>query len=277
MKLSELLRSPSAPDHDAWFRAIAHALLHATLWVGEQPHAIVELEFYFADPQGEHRDPFAHGHALQLGCATWYLHRQGKSYRGGTYKGIDLTFGPPHAHGGILIRSLRDPSGKLVCGSSLCVDHLLAQTGHADVAALDRAIAGRTIDDAANPLRLSTTMPEPALTIHSTARVGLTLKRVDEHPTMVDYIARRDRFLSAPGELAKGRTQLAIAMHEDGLASASIAASIGSPKRSIDGWIAAYDEGRTWPDTRPLWGKAIESLDLCRLLGALAERRTIPA
>lgn len=266
----ELLQGPGALDHAAWFAALADALLHARLWIGEQPHAIIELEFYYFDTAGEHADPFAHCDALQRGCATWYLHRQGKSYRGGTYKGIDLTFGPAHAYGGILIRSLRDASGRVICGSSLCVDHLLAQTGHASVAALAEALGERTIDDPDNPLRLSEGEGGATRAIYSSARVGLTLKRVDAHPTMVDYVARRQRFVSDPAAIGKGRTQLVIALHQDGYDAAAIAALTGSPKRTITSWIAAYDEGRTWPDTRPLWGKAIESLDLCRLLGALA-------
>jgi hypothetical protein len=72
---------------------------------------------------------------------------------------------------------LRDASGRVICGSSLCVEHLLAQTGHASVAALDRALGERTVDNPANPLHLSASPREVELVIDSSARVGLTDRR----------------------------------------------------------------------------------------------------
>ncbi|MFV8750744.1 hypothetical protein ACNOYE_09355 [Nannocystaceae bacterium ST9] len=264
-----LLAAPQANDLPAWFTAIAEVLLlRSTLWVGETPHALVEIEFYLS---GEgHEDPFIHGDPIQRGCATWYFHRAGTSYRGGTYKGLDITFGPADAFGGILIRSLRTPEGALICGSSLCVDHLLARSGHADVASLDAAIAGRSIDADASPLRLSPATHDATLELWTTARVGLTLKRAATHPSMIDYVIRPYRYLTAPAEIGKGRAQLVIALHERGLAPAEIAALARSPMRTIEGWLAAYAEGQTWDSTSALWGASLDSLDLCRLHGALA-------
>ncbi len=275
--LVDLLAAPPAGRDPwlAWFTAIADAALGSTLWVGEAPHTLCEIEFYFSGSVGSvgsvgseiHEDPFVHGDPLQLGTATWYFHRSGSSYRGGTYKGLDISFGPAHAFGGILVRSLRTPEGTLVCGSSLCVDALLARTGHADVASLAGAVAGQTIDSPASPLRLSWSGPAPK--IWTSARVGLTLKRAAAHPSMVDYVVRPYRFLTAPGEIAKGRVQLVIALHRQGLAVGEIAELARSPKRTIESWLAAYAEGQAWDSTRALWGASLDSLDLCRLHGAL--------
>ncbi len=38
-------------------------------------------------------DPFSHCDAMQQTCAQWYFHKTGGKYRGGTYKGLDVTFG----------------------------------------------------------------------------------------------------------------------------------------------------------------------------------------
>lgn len=40
-------------------------------------------------------------------AGKWYFHRFGKTYKVGTYKGMDLTFGKgDKAYGGILIRAI---------------------------------------------------------------------------------------------------------------------------------------------------------------------------
>lgn len=276
--LVHVLRGPAtypfdhATDHATWFRTIANALVRGTLWVGERPHTLVEIEFYYSHPESDHVDPYVHGDPIQRGCATWYLHRQGTSYRGGSYKGIDLTFGPSDALGGILIRSLRTPEGELVCGSSLCVDHLLAQTGHASVDALARALGERSIEDPSSPLRIETSDDAAPLELWATARVGLTLKRLATHPTMLDYLARPYRATTVTRELTKGRVQLVVALHGEGHCASAIAERVGSPKPTVERWLAAYEEGRAWTRERAsaLAGKSLDSLDLCRLLGALA-------
>jgi len=38
-------------------------------------------------------DPFTHKDPLQQTCGQWYFHKIGAQYKGGTYKGLDLTFG----------------------------------------------------------------------------------------------------------------------------------------------------------------------------------------
>src|SRR5262245_43010040 len=126
---------------DEWFTRIANRLLNGSrLIVGSVAHRIVEIEFYYHGDQ--HLDPFAHRDSLQLQLGRWYFHRTRGTYRSGTFKGLDLTFGDGKAFGGVLIRSLETPDGTLIDGPSLCVDHLLDRAGCESVAALDSAIKG---------------------------------------------------------------------------------------------------------------------------------------
>ena len=261
--LAALLASPPLGDSTSrWFERITEALLTETvLDVEGEAHELCEIEFYL---HGEgHRDPFTHNDEHQRSSGRWYFHRVGESYRGGTYKGLDLTFGPPDAFGGILIRSLRTATGELINGSSLCVDHLLARTGEANVASLAAAAAGPN-----SRLRLRA-VAKRSQTIFITARVGLSLKRVVEHPRMPDYIVRPYRALTRPRGIKKGRVHLVIARHQAGDAPEQIVALTGTPKRTVAEYIAAYERGRALDSATSLHGRSLGTSDLCVLHGAL--------
>ena len=158
--------------------AIARALIRdVELVVAGRALRVEEAEAYYFGPGL--RDPFAHRHPAQARAGRWYFHRAGRSYRGGSFKGLDLTFGPPGAFGGVLIRTLSDDAG-WTCGPSLCVDRLLALAGRGSIAELDE---GRDALDPSAILSLRAAPREVALL--RTARVGLTLKRCvagDERP-----------------------------------------------------------------------------------------------
>ena len=69
-------------------------------------YRISEIEFYFND-SNVHPDTFTHGDEMQKQIGQWYFHRFGKTYKSGTYKGMDLSFGKgDQAYGGILIRAI---------------------------------------------------------------------------------------------------------------------------------------------------------------------------
>src|SRR5687768_13664992 len=106
--LSEPAGSGPVTDPAEWFDRIARRLLGGSrLMVGGVPHRLTEIEFYY-HAEG-HRDPFAHCQPVQLFLGRWYFHRSGGTYRGGSFKGVDLTFAGPEAYGGILIRGMEAP------------------------------------------------------------------------------------------------------------------------------------------------------------------------
>lgn len=223
---------------DAWFEEIARRLLWgACLDTPAERFFIREVEFYLHGPG--HEDPFAHQHPKQLEVGTWYFHRAGQShgsYRGGSFKGLDITFGEG-AFGGILIRTLDTPGG-VINGSSLCVDALLEACACRTVAELDAAVAGREIDDRESPLRVWFCAPND-FTLYRSARVGLTLKRAAEHPTMPDFIERPYRFMVAPWEIKKGRDLLARSLFREGHGVEEIAALLGSGEAAVRRWVGA--------------------------------------
>lgn len=185
----DLFHPPASTTDEAWFSALADLLLNrCDLLVGGAPHRIVELEVYYHSDA--HPDPFIHGDALQKTCGRWYFHRNSGEYRGGSFKGLDLSFGPEGLVGGLLIRTLAAPDGAVINGCSLCVDHLLAQTGYAHVRDLDAALGERLVWEDGGPLQLVLAQPPREAPILATARVGLTLKRAHQLKRMPAYLMR---------------------------------------------------------------------------------------
>lgn len=264
--LTHVREDPRGYDED--IRALAQALLgEHELVVNARAHRIVEIEAYYFGEQ--HRDPFAHRDPRQLEPGRWYLHRTGGTLRGGSFKGIDLTFGRPGTYGGILLRSVRTDTGSLVSGPSLLVDHLVTVCALEHHAALDAHFAGL---GALDPTSLVHLRPAPARgdPIVRTARVGLTLKRWTggaPNASMPEYVGRPDRFLTDPRAIKKGRTQTIVALHEAGVAVDAIVARTGSPRRAIERVLAAYREGAEEP-LESFARRELDALGLACLLGA---------
>ncbi len=269
--LPELLQvEPGDGPPAAHFARVAAQLLGGTvLDIAGEPHRVREVEFYLYSDR--HPDPYVHRAPLQLTSARWYFHREGRGYRGGSFKGVDLTFGPPAVYGGALVRSLSCPDGTVINGSSLCVDYLLARSGARSVAALDAALGEHTAF-APGPIHLRAEPRTVAPAIWATARVGLSFQRLDRFPEMLDYFHRRYRFLDAPREIKKGKPQVVVAMHEAGLTAAEISAHTGTPQPVISAWLQAYDRGRADPAWQRTLERSLGSEQLCAVLGALARR-----
>jgi hypothetical protein len=270
-----LLLEPASPPDDAalaaWFDAIATRLLTGTrLLVSREPHRFTEVEVYYHGPG--HLDPFTHRDPIQVGTGLWYFHRTAGVYRGGSFKGFDLTFGGKDAFGGILIRGLEPEGGVLIDGPSLCVDHLIARTGAGDVATLDRAIAGRPAWDPANPLALAwldEPVPRPIL---KAARVGLSLKRMKKNEAGPRFLLRRYRHLSEPRRISKGKLHMALALHADGAGLMEIRERTGCTNAALLRYLADYEEGRKEAGFDAYFGIDLGPKELARLHGLWREK-----
>lgn len=220
------------------FLELARTVLGATLRAGDLGFRPLEVELYLHSAQ--HPDPYAHQHPSQAAAGRWYFHRQGSSYRGGTYKGLDLSFGASGALGGILIRALQG-SEKRVSGPCRCVETLLGASGHSRVADLDGELAGLLEP---GPLQLE--LGPPAAEVIATARVGLGFARASRHPTMRDFFGRPYRFLT-DARIPEGRTATIVALHEAGHAPSWIADRTGAQLRTVEARLSAYAAGQDGP------------------------------
>lgn len=249
-----------------WFQQIADLLLNnTTLNIAGQAHRLLEIEFYYNGPK--HPDPFAHGDPIQKTQLRWYFHRDEGSYRGGSFKGLDISFGSTNAFGGILIRTIEKPDGSLVNGCSLCVDHILATTNSQNVAQLDAQLGSANISDSSKALHLLLDPSVEQRTVLTTARVGLTLKRAYKHKDMPEFIMKPYRFQTRPRDIKKGRIHTVIALHKAGRNLDAIHAESKSPKRSIQGYLENYEAGTQLEKFEPFYGKTLKTADLCQLHG----------
>jgi 3-methyladenine DNA glycosylase Mpg len=252
--------------HAAWFDAVARRLLcGCRLMVGSEPHRFTEIEFYYHG--GPHLDLFTHRDPIQKETGQWYFHRTAGVYRGGSFKGHDLTFGGPGAFGGVLIRGIEQDDGPLIDGPSLCVDHLLARTEAPTVATLDEAIEGRPCWDADNPMRLIWLEEMKELPIVKTARVGLSLKKLKKSESPPRFITRPYRYLSEPRRISKGKQHMVLALYAQGKSAAEIRELTGCTKGAMERYIADFEEGKKEESFDGYFGIDLGPKELSRLHG----------
>jgi hypothetical protein len=269
--LRALVPPPGADEgeYQPAFQQIAELLLDRVIWhVGGREHRLTEVEFYFAGPG--HQDPFTHGDPIQRTMGRWYFHRQGGTYRGGTYKGLDVTFGREDAFGGILLRGAvpLDAPEEMVEGPSSLVDHVLRLTGHASVAALAGSFDLRVDAPEEGGGSLHLTIGDPrGLAICECARVGLSLKKGADAARR-RYLAAPYRFLSEPARTKKGRPYLVVGLHRQGLGAGEIAARAGMSAAQVGAYVAAYERGKGRDPEQ--YRRDLSPEELCELLGAVS-------
>ncbi|TKC94601.1 hypothetical protein [Polyangium fumosum] len=269
--LASALPGPGVPDElhvDAFRRAADVLLHHATLFIAGSPHRLTEVEFYWHGPG--HEDPFAHRDPSQVDSGIWYFHRQGGTYKGGTYKGVDIAMGRrPDTYVGILLRSIVDlTSGTWIEGSCKCVDHVLSRTGKESVAALAGSFDGSIDPREGSPLFLAhEDPPGGAAEVFDSPRVGLTLKK-GATPERRAFLGRPYRFTTEPAQTAKGRPHFVIRLHQKGWSNKAIAKRLGVGAVFVGRCVAAYEAGKG-RDPEEYRGD-LSVGQLCEVWGALA-------
>lgn len=107
-----------------FYSTVQQILNERSLIINGTHNYICEIEMYWYDEK-YHPDLYAHRHGDQNIYGGLYFHKLGKSYRGGNYKGLDLTLGTNNTYYGILIRSIINEKGELITGPSKVVDYIL--------------------------------------------------------------------------------------------------------------------------------------------------------
>jgi len=270
-----LLTPPSGlvdgPHLDQWLTTIAERLLNGChLLANGHKHRLVEIEMYYHAPV--HPDPFAHKDPVQLHLGRWYFHRTRGTYRGGSFKGVDLAFGGDGVFAGALIRSMVRDDGTLIDGPSLCVDHLLTCTEMKTVAALDTEIANRVAWNQTSPLTLVASTPRTQPLVRS-ARVGLSLKRTGAGTVPSSYFLRPYRFLTEPRAVSKGKAHVVLAMALSGATVDEIHQRTGCPRKSIERYLNDLELGKQGNSFSEYAEKDLSTSDLCRMHGIWHQMR----
>lgn len=107
---------------------LANYLLFEThLSVNGNNYRMIEIEFYICNDN--HKDIFTHCHKDQKKMLTWYFHQMSNkdhSYKGGTFKGLDITCGFDNGYAGVLIRSImNETTNQVIEGPCKVVNEFL--------------------------------------------------------------------------------------------------------------------------------------------------------
>lgn len=223
---------------DEKFELFATYLLNrCVMYIGTQKYFLEEVEFYYH--ANLHKDEYVHKNSDQKTNRKWYFHKYSNgSYKSGTYKGLDLTFGSTTAFGGILIRAIENATThEYIIGPCNVVNHILTKLDKPDVTSLVSSLIDTDAFFDGNPFNLK--IEENAnCRIFKGPRVGLS----DKYP---QYMFKTYRFLKHPNVTLKYKDTLIAVLHEDGLSSNEIQNLTGITKTFITKSIGTYEHGKT--------------------------------
>ena len=184
---TELKLAPAAINP---FLSQAKDLFHNHgLSIAGEIYEFTELEFYWY--AAAHPDPYVHCHPEQQARGKWYFHRPthtSPTYKGGTFKGLDLTWGDSTTYFGVLIRSIYHPRTGAISGPCNVVDHILKSYQVDSIATLVGEHGPLSVHANERKLCLVPAKSDPSLPMYLGPRVGLSTKDIN-------YQAKEYRFV----------------------------------------------------------------------------------
>jgi hypothetical protein len=301
---SSYLSGPVSAYSTAFDTIAREMLLNMELHANGHVLRVLEIEFYWraeepagaAVPEGGHHvDLFAHACPTQHNnYGRWYWHRQGTKpdamYKGGNYKGLDVTIGPRGGtgHGGILIRTVqRVEDGAIIEGSCLVAEEVLrmhAAKGAASSPSIVDVVAkwNGNLCAFTNPTlffaRAKHKLPSPPAgspVVVRSPRVGLTLKQSGESRPRFIMLPYRYCRTDVPGFVNKKMKQhiLLSAYEELGggeEAKKTLQKLCGATPAYIEQHVAAYEAGKKLAKgmEKFVGAKAVTAIDMSEMYGA---------
>lgn len=209
-------------------KEICFTLLNCSLVLNNIKLKIKEVEYYYTSPT--HPDPYPHQTEEQLQNNTFYLHKTGKNYREGTYRGIDITCGNGKNYGGILIRSLQKDNGEIICGPCCCVDELIRIVKLTTAKEFSNHL-GKNIFDTTKLHLISNDKINKD--IGSSIRVGLNLNKKVEVKIQLEYLMKNYRYFDDAVKLSKGKTQSILQLIKENKSEKEITSKYGRKVKTV--------------------------------------------
>jgi len=231
-------------EFETEFYSIADILLnHAILDLNGKKYRLAEVEAYLKDDA--HYDTFTHCDEQQLKPGEWYFHKVGKGYKGGSYKGLDVTFSK-RGYSGMLIRAIMEVgTNKYIEGPSLVVDQILRETGASDIESLTKKdnFNWNVLEKSLCYLKVDEEKNLEQRPIVQSPRVGLVL-RTDNHSK---FLMKPYRFLTYPLLCKKGKQHLVLELYYLGKTKEEITKITGGTNASVTGYLQSYDASKAKP------------------------------
>lgn len=221
------------------FKIMAEEILNKfELYIKDKIYNIEEIEIYFRS--SEHDDVYVHCSDNQLTKGEWYFHKfKSGAYKGGTYKGLDMTFGDENKkeYGGILIRSISSDDD-FITGPSNVVTHIMSKIGKDSVSDTVKSLDTMEINNKKNPFHIKYDISkEKTKTVFSGPRVGLSFRSLEY--TFIEY-----RFLTNPHKIPKYRSTIITKLHKDKLDPANICLMTKIKEDTIKKYIDEFELGK---------------------------------
>ncbi|KAI9240567.1 MAG: hypothetical protein BYD32DRAFT_408168 [Podila humilis] len=260
----------TAAEFHGHFDKIAMYLMNSVAMVVNDKHyyRLVEIEFYLNG--GKHLDVFTHSDKDQKTCGEWYFHKMNGSYKGGSYKGLDITFGRHDTcFGGILVRGIQlsnDPMAIIIEGPCLVVDQVLKHTNSKMIINLvDNSSFSKSIFSETSLLRIVPTKQKIIRPLIKCPRVGLRLKKADKE--RVEYLMREYRYLNIPEQHSKGKPYIILALHRQGNTLQQICDITKTKQIHASRYIDLYEKNKNTPDF--FIGKTLNTNLMCEIYAAI--------
>jgi len=220
------------------------------LVINGKRYRFTELEFYFTCKT--HDDPFTHCVEVQYTLANWYFHRSGKSYKAGSYKGLDISIGnSEHEAGGILIRSIEslDGTASVICGPSLTVDHILKLCSASGVKEFVEDSLKKKLSIAKEDGRPLYVVHDPTLPqreVFKSGRVGLHMTKQSASASLQQqYVFKLYRFLTNPKLIPKGRNLMILGLLHKGVPNKNeITHKLGTTAALTEKTTTLFEKGK---------------------------------
>ena len=221
------------------FDDIANKLLNeVVLIINGTNFRLTEIEFYLYDET--HKDIYTHRHTDQATSLKWYFHKMGQSesYKGGTYKCVDITFGykdNSKCFGGILIRSVKNiNTNEEIIGPCNVVNHMLKLNNCNTIEELV-ALTDNSSCIKKSVLYLEKNNTLDVLPIQSGPRIGLNYK----YP---DFAVKNYRYLTNVKTNDKYRASIIINLHKEGKTNDEITKLTDVKITQLKKYVDAYSE-----------------------------------
>jgi hypothetical protein len=244
VSLDPSTKTTSLSEFETEFYDIADTLLnHTILDLNGKIYRLAEVEAYLKDDA--HYDTFTHCDEQQLKPGEWYFHKVGKGYKGGSYKGLDVTFSK-RGYSGMLIRAILEvATNKYIEGPSLVVDQILRETGASDIEALTKKedFKWGALEKSLCYLRADEDKKLEIRPIVQSPRVGLVL-RTDNHSK---FLMKPYRFMTFPLLCKKGKQHLVLELYYSGKTKEEIVKITAGTNASVTGYIKSFEESKAKP------------------------------
>jgi hypothetical protein len=249
------------------FNNIADQLMkYYLISINGHKYRLAELEFYLND--ANHPDIFTHGNKSQLTCGQWYFHKTGSSYKGGSFKGLDITFST-RGYGGILIRAIKSvDDDTYIEGPCNVVNTILNEYNVDNVSDFVSREDFNLEVDMKGPIYILRTEENKIDKITTSGRFGLVLRNDDQVP----YVLRPYRYMSFPSEVRKGRQHLVLELHYKNVNSKKISDLTGCGVPQINKWTKKYDDIDSSIKPSSYYGKKLNAAEFSAFYNVLRKK-----